>query len=216
MVPLLRKEFRLCKHPITPMMVLLSAMVLIPNYPYVVIFFYVSMAIFFTCLLGRENNDIIYSLNLPIRKRSIVKARLLFAVIIQLVQLAVMIPFSLLNQHRDAPCNQAGMDATVSLFAIGFLVYGLFNRVFFSSYYRNVNRVGVAFVKASVVLFACAGLDVVSTYAVPFVRERLDTPGASFLWEKLIFFALCALIYGILTVVTYQISIRRFERQDLN
>ena len=179
MVPLLRKEFRLAMHPITPMMVLLSAMVLIPNYPYVVIFFYVSMAIFFTCLLGRENNDIIYSLNLPIRKRSIVKARLLFAVIIQLVQLAVMIPFSLLNQHRDAPCNQAGMDA-------------------------------------SVVLFACAGLDVVSTYAVPFVRERLDTPGASFLWEKLIFFALCALIYGILTVVTYQISIRRFERQDLN
>ena len=80
MIKLIKKEFGLAMHPIVPMMLLLSVMVLIPNYPYIVIFFYVSMAIFFTCLSGRENNDVVYSLNLPIAKKNIVKARFAFAV----------------------------------------------------------------------------------------------------------------------------------------
>lgn len=68
MKKLLMKEFRLSMHPSTPLMLLLSAMVFIPNYPFVVIFFYTTMAIFFTCLSGRENRDIAYSLSLPVAK----------------------------------------------------------------------------------------------------------------------------------------------------
>ena len=82
MTNLLRKEFALAMHPITPLMLALSAMVLIPNYPYIVIFFYTAMSIFFTCLMGRENNDIVYSINLPVSKESIVRARFAFAIIL--------------------------------------------------------------------------------------------------------------------------------------
>lgn len=216
MLKLLRKEFSLAMHPITPMMVLLSAMVLIPNYPYIVMFFYVTMAIFFICLLGRENNDVVYSLNLPIRKSNIVKARFLFAVIIQLLQLAIMIPLASLSQRLNVVGNQAGMDANISLFAIGFIVYGFVNLVFFLGYYRDVNKVGVAFAKSSVLLFVFAALDVITTYAVPFVKNCLDTADPEFLLYKLIFLVASVLVYVVLTFVTYKVSVRNFENQDLN
>ena len=71
MSKLIKKEFLLSMHPITPLMLLLSVMVLIPNYPYAVMFFYMTLAVFFTCMMGRENQDVIYSLTLPVAKRHI-------------------------------------------------------------------------------------------------------------------------------------------------
>ena len=216
MLKLIRKEFALAMHPITPMMLILSAMVMIPNYPYVVIFFYVSMAIFFTCLQGRENNDVVYSLNLPVPKSDIVKARFMFAVILELLQLLLMVPFAILSQSFNKLGNQAGMDANLSLFAVGLVVYGLFNLVFFLSYYRDVTKVGTAFVKSSILLFVCAALNAAGTHAIPFIRERLDTPDPEFLAVKLASLAVGALVYVALTLIAYRSSLKNFEKQDLN
>lgn len=216
MLKLIKKEFTLSMHPITPLMLLLSLMVLIPNYPYVVIFFYVSMAIFFTCLLGRENKDVIYSLNLPIRKKDIVASRFLFAVIIQLVQLIIMAPFTFLSAKINILGNQAGMNANISLFAIGFIVYALFNLVFFTSYYKDVNKVGIAFIKASTLVFICAMLDIVSSYAVPFVKNYLDTADPLFLPYKLLFLFVSIIFYIFINFLAYKKSVHNFEIQDLN
>lgn len=216
MIKLLKKEFMLAMHPIAPMMLLLSAMVLIPNYPYIVIFFYISMAVFFTCLSGRENNDVIYSLNLPVAKKNIVKARFAFTIILELVQLFMMIPLAVLSQNINPTGNQAGMDANISLFALAFVVYGLFNFVFLGSYYQDVSKVGIAFVKSSVLLFILTGLDLVSTYAIPFVRDVLDTSDPEFLLQKTVFLLLGFLFYVLLTAFIYQKSTVNFEKQDLN
>ena len=79
---LLKKEFSLSMHPVTPLMLMLSSMALIPNYPYTVMFFYMTLAVFFTCMMGRENHDVIYSMCLPVAKKDIVKARILFVAIL--------------------------------------------------------------------------------------------------------------------------------------
>ncbi len=216
MTKLIKKEFVLAMHPTVPMMLALSAMVLIPSYPYVVIFFYISMAIFFTCLSGRENNDITYSLNLPVSKKDIVRARLSFTVILQLLQLLLMIPFVILSRQINTLGNPAGMDANLSLFAVAFLVYGIFNYVFFGSYYKNVSKVGAAFAKSSIILFLIAVLDAVTSYTVPFIRDILDTPDSEYLPQKITFLFAGILIYSILTAVTCHRSIKNFEKQDLN
>lgn len=68
---MLYKEFKLAMHPTSIIFLSLSAMMLIPNYPYYMTFFYTTLAIFFTCLSGRENHDIFYAMTLPIRKRDL-------------------------------------------------------------------------------------------------------------------------------------------------
>ena len=95
MKTLLYKEFRLASHPTTFLFPLLSAMLLIPNYPYYVVFFYTTLGIFFVCLSGRENHDIFYTMLLPVEKRSLVRARMLFAVCMEAVQLVLAVPFAL-------------------------------------------------------------------------------------------------------------------------
>ena len=126
---LLKKEFLLSMHPITPLMLALSLMVLIPNYPYAVMFFYMTLAIFFTCMMGRENHDVVYTMTLPVAKKEIVKARICFVVILELLQMLLLVPFSLLRQHLNAMGNEAGMDANIVLFAEGFLLFGIFNLI---------------------------------------------------------------------------------------
>ena len=97
MLKLLQKELRLCMHPTAPIFLLLSAMLLIPNYPYYVAFFYTGLAVFFTCLTGREQHDVAYTLSLPVRKRDAVRARFLFTVLLQLAQLLLAVPFLVLR-----------------------------------------------------------------------------------------------------------------------
>lgn len=215
MLKLIKKEFLLAMHPIAPMVPLFSLMTIIPNYPYIVIFFYAALAIFFTCLSGRENNDIIYSLNLPIAKKSIVAARILFAVILEMLQLVFMIPFVIISQKINPIGNQAGMDANIALFGIAFIVYGIFNFAFFKSYYKNVTKVGTSFLKSGVLLFLLAALDAVSSYTVPLVKNVLDTPDSQNVLPKIIFLLVGLFIYIVLTGVVCKISFKNFENQDL-
>ena len=62
MKQLLYKEWRLAMHPTALLFLGLSLMLLIPNYPYYVTFFYTTLGIFFICVNGRENRDITYML----------------------------------------------------------------------------------------------------------------------------------------------------------
>ena len=200
MSKLLKKEFLLSMHPITPLMLALSAMVMIPNYPYAVMFFYMTLAAFFTCMLGRENHDVIYTMTLPVAKSDIVKARISFVVISELLQMLLLVPFSLLRQFLNPMKNEAGMDANIVLFAEGFLLFGIFNLLFFYSYYKNVDKVGISFVKASVVFFILVVIDAVATHAIPFVQNCLDTPDPEYLEYKLIALGAGIVLYLFMTI----------------
>lgn len=215
MLKLLKKEFVLSAHPTTIIMLLLSPMVLIPNYPYSVVFFYITLSLFFTCIQGRENNDIIYSLNLPIAKKDIVKARMAFSVILEMVQILLTIPFAILSQKINVAGNAAGMEPNLVYFGIGFILYGLFNFIFFSRYYRDINRIGITFLITSIVIFLMIAVEVVITYAVPFVRDCLDTKDPAYLSYKLVVLMASILFYCIITGLTYKRAVREFEKIDL-
>ena len=87
---LLQKEFRLCMHPTALLMPLLGGLVLVPGYPYAVCFFYMTLAIYFVCLTGRENHDAAFTLSLPVSRREMARARILFACCLEGFQLAAV------------------------------------------------------------------------------------------------------------------------------
>ena len=212
---LLKKEFRLCLHPTLPIMLALSALTLAPNYPYAVMYFYLTLSFFFISVNGREQHDVTYSLTLPVAKTDIVTARVLFFVILELVQLALTGLMILLRRRILPDPNAAGMDANLVLLGEGFLCYGLFHLVFFPSYYRDVNKVGVSFVKSSTVLFAFIIVEVVLCYTVPLFRDVLDTPDPAHRSAKLLCLLICAVFYALATLLTLRISQKRFQQQDI-
>ncbi|MBR6321589.1 MAG: ABC-2 transporter permease, partial [Lachnospiraceae bacterium] len=75
---LFRKEVRLAQSILTPVFLVGTAMTLIPNYPVLIGCFWVCLGIFYSFQNMREQNDILYSILLPIAKRDIVSAKYRF------------------------------------------------------------------------------------------------------------------------------------------
>lgn len=212
---LLKKELRLAMHPASVGFLLLSALLLIPNYPYYVTFFYTSLGVFFICLGGRENKDVEYSLLLPIGKTDAVKARFMSVLLLEFCQVLLAIPFALVRQGLSVPLNQVGIEANIAFFGFSFLLLGLFNFVFFFLYYKDVQKVGKTFVIASFVVFVYVGVMETLAHIVPFFAERLDTLEPLFLTEKLTVLAVGFALFALLTGIAYRVSLKNFEKQDV-
>lgn len=212
---LLKKEFRLCLHPAALLMLPLSALTLVPNYPYGVMYFYSALGLFFICLDGRENHDVIYTMTLPVAKRDAVTARFLLAVTLELAQLLLALGFVLLRRVLPSAPNAAGMDANLALLGEGFLFFGLYHLVFFPGYYRDVTKVGTNFIKGCVFSAVFIAADIVLCYTLPFMRDVLDTPDPAHIGAKLGFTAACAALYILLSLLALRRSQRNFEALDI-
>ena len=212
---LLKKELRLALHPTAPIFLLLSTMLLIPNYPYLVIFFYTGLAVFFTCLTGRENHDVDFTLLLPVAKRDVVRARMLLVALLEIAQLLVAVPFAWMRQVLIQVPNAAGMDANVALMAFALVQMGLFNAVFFRVYYKDVRKVGTSFLWSSAVTFLYIMVVEATAHAVPFVRDVLDTPDPAHMAEKLSMLLIGAALFALMTWLTCRRAQGHFEEQDL-
>ena len=184
---LLKKEFTLCMHPFCYVAPLLSALVLVPGYPYGVCCFYTALSIFFVCLTARENHDVTYTLMLPVSRGDAVHARVLFCVCLEVLQLLVMGGFILLKYAIGTMPNPAGLDAGLAMIGEGFILYALFNLIFFPVFYRDINKPGSAFLFGSIAMFVWIIGEIVATYTVPFVQFTLDTQDPLYMREKALF-----------------------------
>lgn len=214
MKALLYKQFRLVCHPMTLIFCLFGIMVLIPNYPYTVIFFYVMLGLFFIFLNIREQKDIYYSALLPVPKRDTVKAGCAFVVIIEVLSLVVLIPCSLLAVHLQlGKDNLVGLDPNLALLAAGFLLYAVFNGVFLPSFYANGYKVGMAFIKAVIPTTLVMGaLEALPHFPALTWLDDLDAATQVRLLPALI---ASVLLYAGGMALTFRASARRYEKVDL-
>lgn len=214
MKALLYKQFRLVCHPMTLIFCLFGIMVLIPNYPYTVIFFYVMLGLFFTFLNIREQKDIYYSALLPVPKRDTVKAGCAFVVIIEVLSLVVLTPCSLLAVHlQPGKDNLVGLDPNLALLAAGFLLYAVFNGVFLPSFYANGYKVGMAFINAVIpTTLVMMVLEALPHFPALTWLDDLDAATQVRLLPALI---ASVLIYAGGMALTFRASARRYEKVDL-
>lgn len=218
MTALLYKQIRLVCHPMTPVFCLFGVMVLIPNYPYTVIFFYVTLGLFFTFLNMREQKDIYYSALLPVPKRDTVKAGCLFTVLIELLSLVLLALFAALAVHlQPGKDNLVGLDPNAALLAAGFLLYAVFNAVFnavfLPSFYRSGYKVGVSYLKAVIPMAAA----MIACEALPHFPALgwLDDLDRAAQLRQLPYFVAAVLLYGIGTVLTFRRAAAQYEKVDL-
>lgn len=214
MKTLLYKQLRLVCHPMTPVFCLFGVMVLIPNYPYTLLFFYVMLGLFFTFLNMREQRDLHYTVLLPVPKRDAVRVGCLFTAVVELLSLAVLVPCVLLAVRlQPEKHNLVGLNPNLALFAAGFLLYAVFNGVFLPSFYANGYKVGTAFIKA----IAPAALAMLVCEALPHLPaltwiDALDTAAQVRMMPLL---AGSIVIYAGCTLLAVRAAERAYERLDM-
>ncbi len=214
MTALLSKQLRLNCHPMTLVFLLAGVFFLIPNYPYTVAFFYVTLGLFFMFMNSREQRDADFVAVLPVRKRDGVKAACVFTALIEIMSLVIAVPFAFLSARINPKgTNLAGLDANVALFAVAFILFAVFNIMFLPSFYRTGYKVGVSFLKASL----CVALVVICDVLLPHVPgfAWLDGTDKASCLRQLPILAVCAAVYAIATLLAYKLSAKRYEKVDL-
>lgn len=215
MKKLLKKEFTLAAHPTNYIFPALSALILVPNYTFYVIFFYTCLGIFLMCLSGRENRDLEYSLLLPVGKADIVDARLLFCAMLEIAQLLLTAVFSAVRSIIGMAPNAAGIEPNASFFGLSLIMLAIFNHVFFSMYFMDPGKVGRAFVAASAAMFGFICAAEASVFAVPFMRSVIDAPDPEHPLPKLMILTAGIAIYSVWGIMLRNRCRRSFISLDL-
>lgn len=226
MKQLLYKEYKLCLVSMVPIFYLFALMLLIPSYPYLVAAFFTCNSIFFLFKQSVVNGDLLFTTLLPVPKSDVVKARVRFVVIIQMIMFLLFIPMSYVN-HLLVPGNPAGTDGSVTLLGAALVLFAIFNRVYIPGFYKDETKMDKLFLISLVAVFGWIllweGFMIAAGAAqrlVPFfawVESHLDCwPTTGEAWaSQLIALGVGALIYILGNVLTTRRAIRNFEGKDL-
>lgn len=210
---LLYKELALAAHPSSIIFAFLGCLVIVPAYPYTVIFMFGCLAPYLTFLYARETNDIWYTAVLPVTKRDSVRGKCLLILSVQLFQLLISVPAVILRGILGVANNPVGIDATVAWYGFGLIIYAVFDLVFFPAYYKNGYRAGQAFVIASIPMVILMVL-VEGAVHLP-ALAWLDSCAPADLLRQCPILLAGILCYILLVTAAYRISVRRFEQVDL-
>ena len=230
MKALLCKDFKLCLHPTIFIYLAMVLMLLIPSYPYLVSCFFVCNAIFFIFQSARENGDPMYTAMLPVSKAQTVRARCLFVVLVQTIDILLMAGMCAFAIVSMPDHNAGGTDHGLSLLAFALVLFAIFNLIFLPSFYKTGYKAGTSFLKGAIGVWVwlilaegtmiASGAIKESGADVPFFRflaEYVDCmPKTAKVWTvQLILFGAGLLIYAVCTLLAARISVNNYEKVDV-
>jgi len=212
---LLYKEWKLAIHPTGFIFLLMGPMLLIPNYPDYVAFFYQTLGIFFTFMNGNTTNDVFFTTLLPVRKRDVVKARLATVIGLEVLQIVIAVPFAILRGMIVPAENLVGLDANLALFGMVFIMFGVFNVVFLPLFYRTAYKTGTPYLLATTVMTVVVLAAELVIQLTPALKQTLDTTAPAYTAIQMIVLLAGMLIFALLNAVAYRRSVNAFEKLDL-
>lgn len=212
---LLYKELRLAVHPTMYMFLAMPLLMLVPNYPYYIIFMYTCLAIYFTFLTGREQNDIFYTATLPIKKTDVVKGRFATVALFEIVSAIISVPFAVISAKiNPAGGNAAGIEPNLAFYGLALIMLGGFNIIFIPEFYRTAHKLFRPMIYSAIfIMLYIAVAETLAQYWHSPVSEFLDRAGI--FPEHLPILAAGIIIYTALTFCAYKISAVRFGKVDL-
>ena len=217
MSALLKKELRLSASILSYLFLGFAFMVLLPGYPILCGAFFITLGLFQSFQSAREANDIVYSALLPIAKRDVVKGKLLFCAVIELVGFLLMAALTLLRMTllSDAPVYRQNllMNANPFFLAVALLLFGLFNLVFVAGFFKTAYKFARPFVTYIIVCFLVIGL-AEALHHVPGL-EALNAFGFEHPLLQGSLLLVGVLLYGLLSALAYALACARFENIDL-
>ena len=215
MKALLFKEFRLTIHPLFYLVPLLGALIIIPNWVYFVALsyvFFISISNIFAT--AKSQNDTGFSVMLPVRKSDIVKARVMSVGTMELIFMAVSAVFAVLNILWYKGTNIL-LEPNLAFFGFGFMMYGIFNLIFFPMFYKTGEKLGMPVIVATLVALLFAAAIEVGCQLIPWLKITMDSIQAdTVLWRGGVLLIGIA-IFILFSAIGYKISAKRFERIDL-
>ena len=213
MFNLLYKELRLATHPNLYIFTLLGALVIIPAYPYGMVFIFGCLGPYISFMYGRETNDIYYTSLLPVKKKDTVKAKVLLIVLAQMTQLLISLPFAVLRLYVLPDGNPAGIEANLAYYGFGFIIYAIFDLIFLTQFFKTAYKVGKAFILA--IIPATLGVIIMEVLVHIPKFKWLDSVEPNIILQQIPILILGIIFYIFSILLAFRISAKRFQQVDL-
>jgi hypothetical protein len=216
MKKLLHKEFCFTALPLTYIFLMFALMTLIPGYPILVGSFFVSLGIFQTFQSAREQNDILYTVLMPVSKKDAAIARYLFVICIQLLYLllSALLTFICMTVLKNASpyLSNPMMNANPAYLGYILLAFALFNGIFVNGYWKTAYNIGRPFLYYSICAFILVAIAETLHHIPGLTFLNTANEGLGIQYAVLI---AAACIYGAVTYLSMKKSCRSFEIIDL-
>lgn len=213
MMRLLYKEFRLSAHPTLYIFIFMGALILIPEYPYCMVFFFGCLAPFITLYNGRENHDAFYTASLPVKKSDVVKSKYMLFVVAELAQILISLPFAYIRIAVIGGNNTVGIEPNFAYYGFGFIIFTVFNMFFFTEFYKTAYKVGKSFIKgivpALLLVFIVEGTTHIDTFV------WIDQTDKIAMQAQIPILIIGVTIFVLGNIFAYHIAKNRFEKVDL-
>ena len=217
MKQLMHKELKLSTALITWIFLLFGFMTLIPGYPILVGVFFVCMGIFYSFQFSREDDDILYTSLLPIKKKDVVTAKYICVVFLEMISFIIMVGMTILRmtvlKDMVAYVSNPLMAADITFLSFALIIFALFNFVFIRGFFKTAYYYGKPFIFFCITAFIVVGLGESLHYmpGMSFLNE-VSGDGLNMQWPL---FIVCIVVYGLLTYFSMKSSQKRFEKLDL-
>ena len=209
---LLYKEFGLAIHPLWFLMLLFGSLLMIPKWLFLIALMYLLWIavpnIFVSC---KAQNDILFTVMLPVRKKDVVKARVISIALLEVLQILVAAVFAVLHMKLYGSGNYL-LDPNYAFFGIALVMYGVFNIIFFPMFYKTAYKIGIPATAASVAVVIFSAVIEFAVLAVPALRV-LD--GMEHTDIQLMTLAGGIIVFVLMNMTAYAISAKRFECVDI-
>lgn len=217
MKALLNKEIKLASSVITWLFLAFAAMTMIPGYPILVGAFFLCLGIFQSFQSWRENNDILYTALLPVKKTDVVKAKFGFVVLVQLLFFAIAFVLTMLRitvmKNSSVYVNNVMMNANQAYLGYVLLDFALFNAVFICGFFKTAYKFAKPFVASAAAVFVLIAITE-ALHHIPGLEFLNGTDTAKDIRMWLILIA-CAAIFALVTALSIRRSMRLFDKIDL-
>ena len=214
---LLYKEFQLSTPLLTFLFLAFTLIAFLPGYPILCGAFFVCFGIFQSYQFGREDNDILYTVLLPVKKTDAVRAKYASAAIFQMLAFVLFTAFTLIRMAflSDAAAykSNALMGANFTFLAFVLIIFATFNVIFIDGFFKTASKFGKPFIAFTIIGFVIIAL-----------AETLHhLPGLS--WTNTLDFGDCAkqllllfasaIVYTVATTASCACAKKRFEKIDM-
>jgi len=195
--------------------VLTGALLMIPQWIFSIAFFYFFWITIPQILSNISiNNDLEFSLLMPINKKSYVKSKILTISIIGLVHILIGMIVSIIHVLVYKTPNFA-FDLNFAFFGIIFIIYGIFNLVLFPMYFKTGYKFGIPIIIANIVVFLIAGCIETLNILYPSINNIFEGTSSTMKLCQFIILIIGILLYILSNYLAYKISSDRFECVDL-
>lgn len=217
MYNLVMKDLKIGVHPMFFLFPLvMGALMLIPDWIYFIVpmyFYWVTIPNVFGAY--KAQNDLIFTIMMPVTKKDIVGARVTVIVILELLHIVIAMIYGMITIRLYSNMHYHFFAPHMGFWGLVFIMLAIFNILFISMYYKTAYTFG----KATLVSITAAMLFAVAAQWLgiqnSFVSNIFNGSGADNVVLQTSIMIVGILIFIVFTVIGYQIAVKRFLKVEI-